>query len=188
MDYYDSVIDEAPFLYKAVALAPFRHTPGVSFDLVPRGLLGRINAIDRVIHVKHAVSPGPVGGVERPWYMHPNQDDNLIVMHGIRHVDLYSIKHGVIERFDVTAEAIHKNGKLLHKGAAMLVWPRGVFHRIVSGEEGSASLNFAVHYAGIDMRTNFNIYSLQPETGEFAVLREGYLDQSGYTEVRPVVS
>jgi len=100
MDYYDSVIDEVPFLYKVVALTPFRHTPGVSFDLVPRG----------------------------------------------------------------------------------------IFHRIVSGEEGSASLNFAVHYAGIDMRTNFNIYSLQQETGEFAVLREGYLDQTDYTEVRPVVS
>jgi hypothetical protein len=60
----------------------------------------------------------------------------------------------------------------------MLGWPRRVFHRIVSNEQtGSASINFAVHYEGFDIRTNFNIYDLYVETGSARIIRHGYLDQ-----------
>jgi hypothetical protein len=60
----------------------------------------------------------------------------------------------------------------------MLVWPCGVFHRIVScPEQGSSSVNFAVHTYGFDIRTNFNIYDLDTESGQFKVIRAGYLDQ-----------
>lgn len=183
MDYYSKVIAEIAGVFKIVPLTPFRHTPGVFFDLVPAGLVGRISAIDRVVHEHGAVSPGPVGDVDRPWYMHPNQDDNLIVMAGSRHVDLYRKQHGRIESFVVTPREIRRNGELLFEGSAMLVWPRGVFHRIVSGEHGSASLNFAVHYPGFDLGTNFSIYRLDPASGDFAVIREGYRDQYDYTEV-----
>ncbi len=173
-----TILAEIPGLYRIIGLSVFRRTPGVSFDNVPVGALPRIDAIDRVIHQQKAVSPGPVAGVERPWYMHPHQDDNLVVLHGSRHVDIYSKQHGRIETFLVEADRIEHNGRLLVNGPAMLVWPRGVFHRIESGPEGSASLNFAVHYPGIDMRTNFNIYDLDPETGRFMVIREGFLDQN----------
>lgn len=132
--------------------------------------------MDRVLHDKGAHSPGPVGDVERPWYMHPFQDDNLIVLHGVRHVDIYTKKQG-IAHFTVTPSQIYHEERLIYDGAAMLVWPRGVFHRIISDEEGSASLNFAVHYEGIDMRTNFNIYDLDMETGKFHTIREGFKDQ-----------
>ncbi len=183
MDYYDTVIVEIPGLFKIIPLTPLRSTPGVTFDLVPRSLIRRISSIDRVIHQDEAVSPGPVNDVERPWYMHPNQDDNLIVLAGVRHVELYRKFHGSIEKFTVTPEEIVHRDTVVHRGGAMLVWPRGVFHRIVSGPGGSASINFAVHYEGIDMRTNFNIYDLDPETGEFAVIREGFRDQQDYSEV-----
>jgi hypothetical protein len=73
---------------------------------------------------------------------------------------------------------LEHNGNILYDGPALLVWPRGVFHRIKSGDHGSASINLATHYEGIDMRTNFNIYDLDTGTGEFRVLREGHLDQS----------
>jgi hypothetical protein len=63
---------------------------------------------------------------------------------------------------------------VLFDGPAMLVWPRYVFHRITSGPEGSASLNFAVHYEGLDMRTNFNIYDLDLETGEHRVSAKAF--------------
>ncbi|WP_199221438.1 hypothetical protein [Desulfonatronum sp. SC1] len=53
-----------------------------------------------------------------------------------------------------------------------------MFHRITSGPEGSASLNFAVHYDGLDMRTNFNIYDVNTGTGEYSVIREGFRDQN----------
>ena len=66
----------------------------------------------------------------------------------------------------------------IYDGAAMLVWPRGVFHRIRSDQQtGSASLNFRRRYEGFDIDTNFNIYDLDPSTGEYRTLRAGYLDQ-----------
>ena len=174
----NAIIAEIPGFYKAIALQPFRKTEGVSFDILPRDLIPKIDAIDRVIHKTKAVSPGPVGDVAEPWYMHPHQDDNLMVLQGVRYVDIYVKSHGRMESFMVTPEKIEHNGKILYDGPALLVWPRTVFHRIKSGEEGSASINLATHYKGIDMRTNFNIYDLDVKTGKFKVIREGHLDQS----------
>lgn len=168
---------EVPGLYRIITLAPFRRTTGVSFDVLQPPFIPRADAIDRVIHQGAAISPGPVGGVERPWYMHPHQDDNLVVLGGTRHVDIYIRSHGRVESFEVTAQHIKHNGEILVDKPAMLVWPRGVFHRIRSGVEGSASLNIATHYQGFDIRTNFNIYDLDTETSTFRVLREGHLDQ-----------
>lgn len=172
------VFEEVTGLYKIISLNPFRKTPGVIFDNVPTKAFSEISAIDRVIHEGKAISPGPVGDVKRPWYMHPHQDDNLVVLYGTRVVDIYTRVHGKVENFVVTPHQIQKNGTIIFDGAAMLVWPRGVFHRIQSTEEGSAAINFAVHYEGIDIRTNFNIYDLDTETGKFRVIREGYVDQT----------
>lgn len=171
------VIAEIPGFYKVVALQPFRRTEGVSFDILPREIVPKVDAVDRVIHKSSAVSPGPVGDVLEPWYMHPFQDDNLMVLQGVRHVDIYSRKHGRIESFVVTPDRVEHGGKILYDGPALLVWPKTVFHRIKSGPDGSASINLATHYEGIDMRTNFNIYDLDTDTGKFRVIREGHLDQ-----------
>ncbi len=67
--------------------------------------------------------------------------------------------------------------KLIYEGAAILSWYRGIFHRIISGKNGSASLNIATHYPGFDIDTNFNIFSLDTETADFKVIRKGFLDQ-----------
>ena len=173
-----SIIAEISGFYRVIALQPFRKTAGVSFDILPKTMVPKIDAIDRVIHSKSAVSPGPVGTVMQPWYMHPHQDDNLMELQGERHVDIYTKPHGRVESFVITPERILHGTKLLYEGPALLVWPRGVFHRIKSGVTGSASINLATHYRGIDMRTNFNIYDLETRTGEFRVIREGHLDQS----------
>jgi hypothetical protein len=172
------IFEDVPGLYKIIPLNLFRKTPGVIFDNVPTKAFSKISAIDRVLHEGGAVSPGPVGEVKRPWYMHSHQEDNLVVLHGTRVVDIYSRAHGKVENFVVSSHQIQKNGKVIFDGAAMLVWPRGVFHRIRSTEEGSAAINFAVHYEGIDMKTNFNIYDLDTVTGKFRVIREGYIDQT----------
>ena len=172
------IFQEVEGLYKIIPLKLFRKTSGVSFDILPKEIVPKVDAVDRVIHTKSAVSPGPVGDVAEPWYMHPHQDDNLMVLQGIRHVEIYTRAHGKIESFVVTPDAIQQNGVTIYDGAALLVWPRGVFHRIKSGEQGSASVNLATHYEGIDMQTNFNIYDLDIETGKFRVIREGHLDQS----------
>lgn len=173
-----TILEEVEGLYRVVALKPLRRTPGVQFDMVKLEALLRIDAIDRVIHEGGAISPGPVGDVERPWYMHTAQDDNLLVLHGIRHVDIFTPDHGNVEHFTVTADHVMRDGKVLHEGAAMLVWPRGVFHRIESDSTtGSASLNLATHYDGFDIKTNFSIYDLDTETGAYRVIREGAQDQ-----------
>ena len=174
----DYIFEEIPGLYKIIKLNKLRRTPGVYFDYVPMDFLPRINAIDRVIHERGAVSPGPIDNVERPWYMHHYQDDNLIVLHGVRYIDIYSPEHGKVESFVVTPHSIHKNGELVFEGASMLVWPKGVFHRITSDKAmGSASLNFAVHYEGFNIKSNFSVYQLNTETGEHSVIREGHRDQ-----------
>lgn len=172
------VIDEVPGFYRIIELKAFRRTEGVSFDIVPMEFMPHIEGIDRVVHKRFAISPGPVAGVDRPWYMHPYQEDNLLVLHGSRSVDIFTMKHRRIESFVVEPERILHNGELVYEGPAMLVWPTGVFHRITTGEEGSASLNFAIRNPGFNVKTNFNVYDLDMERGKTTLLRAGYLDQN----------
>lgn len=173
----ERIIEEIPGLYRILPLKVFRKTQKVTFDFVPIDLLPRIDAIDRVIHESNAMSPASVGSVESPWYMHPYQEDNLIVLYGTRHVEIYTPQHGKIEKFTVTPHEILKDNKVIHVGGAMLSWPTRVFHRVQSDNEGSASLNLAVHYEGFDIRTNFSVYNVDITTGEYQVIREGHLDQ-----------
>lgn len=170
-------MDEVAGFYKIIELKAFRRTEGVSFDIVPMEMLPLVSGIDRVVHKSDALSPGSVGDVERPWYMHPYQEDNLLVLHGSRAVEIFTMKYGRVESFVVEPERITMNGKVVYEGPAMLVWPTGVFHRIVSGKEGSASLNFAARLPGFDVRTNFNVYDLDPVNKKSRLLRSGHLDQ-----------
>ena len=179
MEATSDVIHEVPGLYQVIRFIPLRRTPNVSFDFFPIRAISRIDAIDRVMHGPGAFSPGSVGAVERPWYMHPDQDDHLIVLHGTRDIEIYTSAHGKVERFTAEADRIEVNGSLLYDGPAALVWPRGVFHRVVSREFGSASLNLATHYEGFDISTNFNVYDLDTDSGRYECVREGQLDQGG---------
>jgi hypothetical protein len=174
------IVDEIPGLYRIIELTKLRETPGVRFDVVPLSIFPRIDALDRVIHAHGAISPGRVGQVDRPWYMHPHQTDNLIVLHGARYVEIWIPSHGEIERFTVTPFRIEHNDAVVYDGPALLVWPCGVFHRIKSHEtEGSASLNVAVHTDGFDIKTNFNVYDIDLKRETTRVIREGFKDQFG---------
>lgn len=174
-----NVIKEVPGFYRIIALNQLRHTPGVDFDAVPMDILPRIDAIDRVLHTEGANSPGAIENVQRPWYMHPYQDDNLMVLHGRRSVDIYAPQiSSKVESFEITPNEIHQNGEPVCEGPAILVWPHHVFHRIVSDPDiGSASVNFAVHYDGFNLRDNFSIYDIDIALGTHRVIREGHLDQ-----------
>ena len=172
------ILEEIKGLYKIVTLKELRRTENVQFDALDTSYMPHIDGFDRVIHGAGAISPGSVGDIERPWYMHPHQEDNLMVLHGRRDIDIYTPEHGKIERFSVTAEHVCRNGVICYMGAAMLVWSCNVFHRITSSEtDGSASVNFAVRNEGFDIKTNFNIYDLNTETGESRIIRAGHLDQ-----------
>ena len=171
------IIDQVKNLYKIIEFDIFRKTKGVTFDLIPIELFDKIDSMDRVLHQKKAVSPGPIGDILNPWYMHPHQEDNLVVLYGTRYVDIYTPEHGKIESFVVTPTSVHKNGQLIIEGSAMLVWPENVYHRITSGEHGSASINLAVHSKGFDLKTNFNIYDLNTQSGQSVLIRQGFKDQ-----------
>lgn len=158
-----------------IPLAELRNTPNVQFHNLPEVVEG-LSAVDRVQHQPGAQSPSVAGHEGRPWYMHPDQEDNLIVFAGKRVVDLYEKKHGQKETFEVYADKLVHNGQVIHEGPHIFGWYTHVFHRVVS-PEGSLSMNFAKHFGGFDIESNFNIYSLNEETGDYEVLREGHLDQ-----------
>lgn len=169
--------DEIKGLCKIIDLKKLRRTEGVLFDAVPDEFLNTLCGLDRVIHISNAISPGPINGVERPWYMHPYQSDNLLVLSGERHIDLYSEEHGKLESFVVTRDCIYMNGELVCDTPAVLTWPAYVFHRVESKEMGSSSINIAQRVTGFDIKDNFNIYDLDSDSGEFKVIREGHRDQ-----------
>jgi len=173
----DCVIKKVEGLFEIVNLKRFRETECVRFDIIPNDFLKNVVGVDRVLHLKNAVSPGSINDVERPWYMHTNQGDNLVVLYGERHVDLYSTVHGKMESFVVTPEKIYMNGELICDHPAILAWPAHVFHRVESKEMGSASINFAFRDEGFNVEDNFNIYDLNINTGNFNVLRKGKEDQ-----------
>lgn len=170
-------------MYRLVPLRTLRKTAGVLFDeIVPSDIPKTIDGIDRVIHGPRGVSPGPCEGVKRPWYMHPGQDDNLMVLQGERFVDIYCATKKKKTSFIVTPEKVYKDGKLYIDHPCMVVWPAGIFHRIVSGDEGSISLNFAVRgHRSFDIKSNFNVYDLNEATGEYKVIRNGFLDQPDHS-------
>ena len=59
----------------------------------------------------------------------------------------------------------------------MVVWPAGIFHRIISGSEGSISINFSTRNEKFNLKDNFNIYDLNSKTGEYKLIRDGSQDQ-----------
>ena len=168
-------------MYRLIPLRLLRRTRGVKFDEMVPSDIPKIHGIDRVIHAPNSISPGPVEDItppcKRPWYMHTGQDDNLMVVQGTRYIDIFCPKQKKKESFIVSPDKIYKNEKLYYDGPAMIVWPAGIFHRIISGEEGSISINFSTRTKNFDLKDNFNIYNLNTNTGEYVVVKEGDEDQ-----------
>ena len=127
-------------LYRIIPLRILRRTTGVKFDEMVPSDIPKIDGVDRVIHGANSISPGPVNNINRPWYMHTGQDDNLMVLQGTRYVDIFEPKSKQKASFIITPEKVFKNDKLYYDGPAMIVWPSGIFHRIISGDEGSISI------------------------------------------------
>tara|TARA_X000000950_G_C13543517_1_gene508562 strand:+ start:24 stop:584 length:561 start_codon:yes stop_codon:yes gene_type:complete len=172
-------------LYRLIPLRALRRTTGVKFDEMVPSDIPKIHGIDRVIHGPNSVSPGPIDNIKRPWYMHPGQSDNLMVLQGERYIDVYQPKSGEYASFIVTPDKVYKNDKLYFDGPAMVVWPAGVFHRIISGDEGSISVNFATRTRKFNLNDNFNIYALDKYSGEYELLRDGLDDQPDLTYKYP---
>ena len=67
----------------------------------------------------------------------------------------------------------------------MVVWPAGIFHRIISGDEGSISVNFSTRTNKFNLDDNFNIYYLNTDSGEYNVIKDGAEDQPDITYKYP---
>lgn len=98
----------ASVLYRIIPLRTLRRTVGVKFDEIVPSDIPKIDGIDRVIHGANSISPGPVEEsvppVKRPWYMHPGQDDNLMVLQGTRYVDIYNPCNKTSASFIITPD------------------------------------------------------------------------------------
>ena len=171
-------------MYRLIPLRLLRRTSGVKFDEMVPSDIPKIDGIDRVVHGPNSISPGPVEDwtppCKRPWYMHTGQDDNLMVVQGTRYIDIYCPNRKKKESFIVTPDKVYKNDKLYYDGPAMIVWPAGIFHRIISGEEGSISINFSTRTDKFNLDDNFNIYNLNTYTGDYTILKEGSEDQPDF--------
>ena len=176
-------------MYRIIPLRMLRRTKGVKFDEMVPSDIPNIQGIDRVIHGPNSISPGPIEDapvpIKRPWYMHPGQDDNLLVLQGTRYIDIFDPKTLTKASFIVSPDKIFKNDKLYYDGPAMVVRPAGIFHRIISGIEGSISVNFATRTKNFDIKDNFNVYNLCTSTGDYHVLKEGHEDQPDFTYKYP---
>ena len=168
-------------MYRLIPLRILRRTKGVKFDEIVPSDIPKISGIDKVIHSANSISPGPIENsnppCKRPWYMHSGQDDNLMVLQGTRYIDIYCPERKKKESFIVTPDKIYKNDKLYYDGPAMIVWPSGIFHRIISGEEGSISINFSTRNENFNIEDNFNIYDLNTVTGKYNLIKKGSEDQ-----------
>jgi hypothetical protein len=171
----------ASVLYRLIPLRILRRTTGVKFDEIVPSDIPNIDGVDRVIHGPNSISPGPIEDstppVKRPWYMHPGQDDNLMVLQGTRYVDIFNPSNKEKASFIITPDKVYKNDKLYYDGPAMIVWPAGIFHRIISGEEGSISINFSTRTKMFDIKDNFNVYDLNIFSGEYRIIKDGFEDQ-----------
>ena len=170
-------------MYRIIPLRALRSTPRVNFHEIVPSDIPQIHGLDRVMHEPYATSPGPVEDVKlvkRPWYMHPAQDDNLMVLQGERFVDIFCPERRTLASFIVTPDKIYKNDKLYHDAPAMVVWPAGIFHRIVTGATGSISINFATRKKNFNIDDNFNVYDLDVTTGNSLLIRDGKDDQPDF--------
>jgi len=165
-------------MYKIIPLRVIRRTLGVYFDEIVPSDIPFIHGIDRVILGSNTISPGSVNQIKRPWYMHKYQDDNLLILQGTRYVDIYCPERKIKSSFIITPDKIYKNEKLYCDHPSMIVWPAGIFHRIISGVEGSISINFATRYKNFNVKDNFNIYDVDIKTGKYTIIKEGYKEQS----------
>ncbi|MGI0494596.1 redox protein [Alkalinema pantanalense CENA528] len=123
----------------------FRDTPSVSFfDITISGS----NARDLVIHEGPAISPNNTDEGYWQFYMHPNQEDNLMALSGGRTFYLVNFS------WDYPFHMV----RLEAKGAILRI-PPGTFHRSVSDPNGSIVLNQAVRLAETTVEKEFRVYS-----------------------------
>lgn len=132
-------------MFELLSFERFRDTPSVQFfDITVQAS----NARDLVFHDGPATSPNNDARGGWQFYLHPNQEDNLLAVSGGRtfHLVNFSWKYPFHE---VRLEA----------NRHILRLPPGTFHRSVSDPNGSLVLNQAVRTQQATHDSEFRVYN-----------------------------
>lgn len=132
-------------MFELIPYQKFRDTPAVRFFDIT---IADSNARDLVYHDGAATSPNNSPEGFWQFYMHPNQEDNLLALSGGR--TFYLVNFTWEHPFHLVR--LEANGDILRI-------PPGTFHRSVSDPQGSLVLNQAVRTARASVASEFRVYN-----------------------------
>jgi hypothetical protein len=132
-------------MFELIPYHKFRDTPSVRFFDIT---IPNSNARDLVFHEGPAISPNNTSDGYWQFYMHPNQEDNLLALSGGR--TFYLVNFSWEYPFHIVR--LEANGDILRL-------PPGTFHRSVSDPNGSLVLNQAVRTAKATIEGEFRVYN-----------------------------
>lgn len=131
-------------MFELIPYQKFRDTPSVRFFDVT---IPDSNARDLVAHEGPAVSPNNTKDGAWQFYLHPNQEDNLLALTGGRTFYLVNFA------WEVPFHMVR-----LEANGAILRIPPGTFHRSISDPNGSLVLNQAVRTSAATLESEFRVY------------------------------
>ncbi len=132
-------------MFELISFHKFRDTPKVQFFDIT---IATSNARDLVFHDGPAISPNNTPDGYWQFYLHPNQEDNLLALKGGR--TFYLVNFDWAQPFHIVR---------LEAGGDILRLPPGTFHRSVSDPDGSLVLNQAVRAANAKVESEFRVYN-----------------------------
>ena len=141
-------------MFELIPYQKFRDTPSVRFFDIT---IASSNARDLVFHEGAAVSPNDSAEGCWQFYLHPNQQDNLLALSGGR--TFYLVNLAWEHPFHIVR--LEANGDILRI-------PPGTFHRSMSDPTGSLVLNQAVRTARATVASEFRVYN----SGEIPLLMQ----------------
>ena len=132
-------------MFDLLSFERFRDTPSVQFFDIT---IQDSNARDLVFHDGPATSPNNASDGSWQFYLHPNQEDNLLAVSGGRTFFIvnFAWEHPFHEvRLDANRH--------------ILRLPPGTFHRSVSDPKGSLVINQAVRTQRATVQSEFRVYN-----------------------------
>jgi len=150
-------------MFELLSFQRFRDTPSVQFfDITVRNS----NARDLVFHDGPAVSPNNSPEGNWQFYLHPNQEDNLLAVSGGRTFFLVNF-----------AWQYPFHEVRLEANCHILRLPPGTFHRSVSDLDGSLVINQAVRSERATVQSEFRVYNSREIPRLHRLLTSGLLPQ-----------
>ena len=132
-------------MFELISFHRFRDTPSVQFFDIT---VTNSNARDLVFHDGPATSPNNSAQGGWQFYLHPNQEDNLLAVSGGRTFHLVNFAW----EYPFHEVRLDANRHILRL-------PPGTFHRSVSDPKGSLVINQAVRAAQATVQSEFRVYN-----------------------------